>query len=71
MVKMANQIADNWDYGPDKSKAVAGVLDHLRRFWSPLMLDEIAEYMSTGEAKLSTVAKQALEQLIEERRDAE
>jgi formate dehydrogenase subunit delta len=71
MVGMANQIAKNWDYGPDKSKAIAGVVDHLRRFWSPLMLDEITEFVSTGEAELSTIAKQALAQLIEERQAAE
>jgi hypothetical protein len=43
----------------------------LRRFWSPLMLDEITEFVSTGEAELSTIAKQALAQLIEERQAAE
>ena len=71
MVAMANQIAKNLDYGSDKSIAIAGVVDHIRRFWSPLMLDEIAEFISTGEAELSTIAEQALAQLIEERQAAE
>lgn len=68
LVRMANQIAINLDYGPDKSKSVAGVADHLRRFWSPLMLDEIAQYMATGDAELSAIAEQALTELIAERR---
>ncbi len=53
--------------GSDKTKSVAGVVDHLRRFWTPLMLDEITQYMATGDAELSTVAKQALTELIAER----
>lgn len=70
LVRMANQIAANLDYGPDRTKSVADVADHLRRFWSPLMLDEITQYMATGDAELSAIAEQALTQLIEERRSA-
>ncbi len=70
LVRMANQIAINLDYGLDKSKSVAGVADHLRRFWSPLMLDEITQYMVTGDAELSDIAEQALTELIAERRSA-
>lgn len=70
LVRMANQIAANMDYGPDESKIVAGVADHLRRFWSPPMLEEIEAYMATGDAELSPVAHQALTQLIEKRREA-
>ena len=33
-------------------------------------MDEIAEYMAAGDAGLSPVAKQALNQLLEERRAA-
>ncbi len=51
LVRMANQIAANLDYGPDKTKSVAAVVDHLRRFWSPLMLDEVTQYMATGDAE--------------------
>lgn len=70
LVHMANQIAANLDYGSDQAKAVDGVADHLRRFWSPLMLDEIVKFIATGDAELSPVAKQALAQLSEERRAA-
>jgi len=60
LVRMANQIAANFDYGPDKQKAVAGVVDHLQRFWSPLMRQEIAGYDDSGDIQLSEVAKQAV-----------
>ena len=63
LVRMVNQIATNFDYGPDKQKAVAGVVDHLQRFWSPLMCQEIARYDGSGDIQLSEVAKQAVEEI--------
>ena len=70
LVRMVNQISVNWDCGPDKAKAIAGVVDHLRRFWSPIMLDELAEHIAVGDAGLSPIAEQALNELLEERRAA-
>ena len=70
LVRMANDIAANLAYGPDKAKAVAGVADHLRRFWSPLMREEIVNYDDRGQVKLSEVAKQAVAQLAQEQQSA-
>ena len=70
LVRMANQIAANWDSGPDKSKAIAGVVDHLRRFWSPPMLAEMKTHMAAGDAGLCAVAEQARIRVPEERRAA-
>jgi formate dehydrogenase subunit delta len=70
LVRMANQIAANFDYGPDKAKAAAAVADHLRRFWSPLMREEIVNHDDQGEVKLSDVAKQAVAQLALEQSSA-
>jgi formate dehydrogenase subunit delta len=67
LVRMANQIAANFDYGPDKGKAVAGVVDHMRRFWTPVMLAEIDEAHRTGTVELTEVAARAVEQLASER----
>ena len=70
LVRMANQISVNWDYGSDKAMSVAVAVYHLRRFWNPLMLDELAEHIAVGDAELSPIAEQALNELIEERRAA-
>ena len=71
LVRMVNQIAANFDYGPDKAKAVAGVVDHLKRFWSPLMREEIAGYDDQGDdVQLSDIAKQAVAQLAQEQNAA-
>jgi len=60
LVRMANQIADNFDYGSDKSKAVAGVLDHLVRFWTPDMKQSIVEQRQRGDIGLNGIADAAV-----------
>ncbi len=67
LVRMANQIAANFDFGSDKKNAVASVVDHLQRFWTPSMLDELVDYDDQGDITLSVVAKQAVAQLAQNR----
>ena len=45
LVKMANQIADNFSFHED---AVDRLADHLQRFWAPSMRKKLIEYMQTG-----------------------
>jgi len=66
LIKMANQIAANLTYGENRVSAVAGVRDHLRRFWSPTMRQEIIAYYTRGGAELSEVAALAVARLAEE-----
>lgn len=56
---MANQIATNFDYG-DRNKAVAGVLDHLKRFWTAEMKRTITELHRTGDIGLNDIAAEAV-----------
>ena len=63
LVRMANQIAANFDYGPDRSRAVAGVLDHVTRFWTLDMKRDIIAYVRAGNTGLSETAAQAMAQL--------
>lgn len=65
LVRMANQIADNFDYGPDQSKAVDGVLDHLTRFWTPDMKQAIIEQHKGGDIGLNEIAAGAVKALAE------
>lgn len=68
LVRMANDIAANFDCGLDRAAEVAGVADHIGRFWSPYMIDAMAEHMRSGETGLSGLAEQALKELIEQRK---
>jgi formate dehydrogenase subunit delta len=65
LVRMANQIADNFNYGSDRSKAVAGVLDHLVRFWTPTMKQTIVEQQQAGNIGLNEIADEAVKVLAE------
>lgn len=67
LVRMANDIAANLATGLDRASEVAGVVDHIGRFWSPYMLDAMAEHMQSGDTGLSGLAEQALRELIVER----
>ena len=62
LVRMANQIADNFAYG-DRDKAVAGVLDHLVRFWTLDMKRSIIEQHKAGDIGLNEIAAEAVEAL--------
>ena len=63
---MANQIAANLDYGPDKGKVVNASADHLRRFWSPPMKQLIVEHYRVGDVELSEIAALAVARLAQE-----
>jgi formate dehydrogenase subunit delta len=48
---MANQIG-KFFIGQGHDKAVAGVAEHLTKFWDPRMRDTIVSYWEAGGAKL-------------------
>ncbi|MBN3739785.1 MULTISPECIES: formate dehydrogenase subunit delta [Burkholderia] len=37
LIDMANQIGAFFESMPDRDEALAGIADHLRRFWEPRM----------------------------------
>jgi formate dehydrogenase subunit delta len=63
LVKMANQIAANSDYGPDKDKVASVVADHITRFWTPAMRRAIIEGHSKQLIDLTPMAAKAVEKL--------
>jgi len=64
LVRMANQIAANLDYGPNKDKIVAAAADHLTRFWTPEMRAAIIEGHRRKILDLSPTAARAVEKLV-------
>jgi formate dehydrogenase subunit delta len=64
LVKMANQIAANSDYGPDRDKIAATIADHLTRFWTPEMRRAIIEGHQKNLCALSPMAAKAVEKLV-------
>lgn len=60
LVKMANQIAENFSFHDD---AVERTLDHLKRFWAPTMHRKIAEFEAAGGDGLNPTARAAVQRL--------
>jgi formate dehydrogenase subunit delta len=67
LVHMANHIADFFGSYPHE-QAVAGVADHLHKFWDPRMRKQIIEYVGTDGAGLRDIALAAIKQLAEEKK---
>ena len=68
LVRMANQIAINFQHGPNKQEAAAATLDHISRFWSSPMREQIIVYFRAGETELNEVANIAVSGLAEGKR---
>jgi len=62
LVRMANQIADFFRTQPEDS-AVAGIADHIRSYWNPVMRRQIYAHLDAGGAGLRPMAREALERL--------
>ncbi len=62
MVHNANQIAQFFAaYSHDE--AVAGVEDHLKKYWVPRMRRQIIDYVAAGGADLHSIAIEAVKRL--------
>ena len=64
LIKMANQIADNFYVGDDAA-AVAGTADHLTRFWSLEMKKQIVAHFREESTGLNQIAEAAVRKLAE------
>ena len=66
LVRMANDIADYFHSEPDRGLAVAGVSNHMKKFWDPRMRRQIlAHSREHGGEGLSELAQAAVVRLGE------
>lgn len=62
MIHRANQIALFFAAYPH-DEAVAGVTDHLKKFWERRMREQIVEYVAKGGGGLHELALEAVKRL--------
>lgn len=62
LVRMGEQIARNHSALPD-DRAVARIAGHLRSFWTPAMIAQLADYARAGPERLDRNLVKALGQL--------
>ena len=66
LVRMANNIAAFFNADPDREAAVAGVADHIRKFWEARMKSAILAHEAKGGEGLDELVRKALAQLAKE-----
>lgn len=57
---MANDIGHFFAANPVRADAVAGIADHLRRFWDPRMRRQIVAHVQGGGAGLDPMVREAV-----------
>ena len=62
LVHMANQIAQFFSSYPH-DEAVAGISDHIRKFWDPRMRKQILAHVAGGGSGLNDLTLDALRRL--------
>jgi len=48
LIHMANRIGDFFEPQPNRAEALAGIADHLRKFWEPRMRRELLAGIDAG-----------------------
>ena len=62
MIHDANQIAAFFASYP-REEAIAGVTEHLKKFWERRMKDQIKQYVAQGGSGLNELALEAVKRL--------
>jgi formate dehydrogenase subunit delta len=65
LVSMANDISRYFESEPDQALGVAGIADHLKRFWEPGMRKQIVAHLGGGGEGLEPLAKKGVQRLAE------
>jgi formate dehydrogenase subunit delta len=63
LVEMANDIGHYFAAEPDRGVAVAGIANHLQRYWDPRMRRAIVAHVQQGGAGLDELARAAVNTL--------
>ncbi|HET6431825.1 formate dehydrogenase subunit delta [Dyella sp.] len=63
LIRMVNDIASYFAAEPDHATGVAGVADHIRKFWDPTMRRAIIAHLEAGGEGLGAMGKEAVQEL--------
>ena len=65
LVKMANDIGHFFRAEPQREDAIAGISNHIARYWTKRMREKIAAHMQQGgDSDLDDLPREALRRLI-------
>ena len=63
LIKMANQIAANFAHEQDTDAAALALANHLTRFWTSAMRQQIVAYAGSDGGELLPLARRAMDML--------
>jgi formate dehydrogenase subunit delta len=64
LVKMANDIGDFFRSEPERKDGVAGIANHIAKFWTPRMRQKLLDHLKEhGETELDELPRDALKLL--------
>jgi formate dehydrogenase subunit delta len=64
LVKMANDIGNFFRSEPVREDAVAGIANHISKFWTPRMREKLGAYLAEhGHAGLDELPREAIQSL--------
>lgn len=63
LVQMANDIGNFFGAEPQRTDAISGISNHMRKFWEPRMREAIIKHLEAGGAGLDDVVREAITQL--------
>lgn len=63
LVAMANDIARYFASEPERDAGIQGIADHLRKFWTPRMCEQLAAHVDIDDSGLDPLAVAAIRRL--------
>ena len=63
LVQMANDIGHFFAAEPQRTDAIAGIANHIRRFWDPRMRRQILAHLQAGGEGLEELPREAVASL--------
>lgn len=70
LVKMLNNISAFFQADPDRTVAIQGVVEHVRKNWEPRMRRQIIAHFQAGGEGLSELSRAAVQVLVDEQEKA-
>ena len=64
LVKMANDIGNFFRAEPAREDAIAGITNHMDKYWTKRMRDKLAAHLETGDHALDELPREAFRRLM-------
>ena len=66
LTNMANDIGAFFHAEPDRAEALKGMVNHLQKFWTPRMRQQIVQHLREGGEGLEELPREAVQSMAEQ-----